>query len=52
MKKNYVVGSENENKGLYEIYEIVQVYAANELLKNSYNHIEKFQDIQEIDIKK
>lgn len=47
MKKNYVVGSENENKGLYEIYEIVQVYAANELLKNSYNHIEKFQDIQE-----
>ena len=47
MKKNYVVGSENENKGLYEIYEIVQVYAANELLKNSYNHVEKFQDIQE-----
>lgn len=47
MKKNYVVGSENENKGLYEIYEIVQVYASNELLKNSYNHVEKFQDIQE-----
>lgn len=47
MKKNYAVGSENANKGLYEIYEIVQVYAANELLKNSYNHIEKFQDIQE-----
>ena len=47
MKKNYVVGSENENKGLYEIHEIVQVYAANELLKNSYNHVEKFQDIQE-----
>src|SRR5574344_1738134 len=47
MKKNYAVGSENANKGLYEIHEIVQVYAANELLKNSYNHVEKFQDIQE-----
>ena len=47
LKNKYAIGSENENKGLYEIHEIVQVYAANELLKNSYNHIEKFQDIQE-----
>lgn len=37
----------NKAKGLYEIHELVQVYAANELLQNTHKYLNKSLDIKE-----
>ena len=48
LKKSFKsLDDSNKSKGLYEIHELVQVYAANDLLKSSHEYMHKNLDIKE-----